>query len=609
MAKITDNTDLSSHGNLNPETNGLNWISQINAGGTVYDIATHHKITFKDGNTAVDWNGLTDVEIVIPTITDLIQDPIKFVGTVGANGKVMSGETEITKFGKGDLIFITEDCEFVGIACEAGDMAIFDGTNWKVVSGENQVEIVAAADGTSGDAANKHTVKVGAAQDVLTVEGKTLAIVLDYADLNVNHLDVTKAGSAAAAVPVKFGNMTVGSKFINLSQGADKAQTIGKTETIQKASKLTNGEVTFTGTDALVTDVNWGTFNQGSLSELVLNEDARTFGVTGGSIVKNTAEDFVSSVTLGNVTFDSVTSGVDGAFALVGGIQAGEGQSFVTGVNGASEFTVAGCYQPDENGTHARYVKAIDGNYVTSLNAGSFSLEKGDKVAVGFTTEASTGDVLSTVSVAPSTTDVFSSATVKDHVLSFGTSTVVNDVTTTVSYKSLDTVGYTYTPTSANTSAFANAGFTKAADTKYTLNTSNETVYSTTSAYYKLTTPALGITKGGYELSNEGMVANVSAKTFGVSLTGGVLPTLGASTLVKTADVKGSVATGLDYVDVTINAVDPSAMTINLPGVYTLADNATEGVAVGVAGELTAKNATIDLSNFVTDVAIVDAKS
>lgn len=610
MANITDNTDLKDHGNLNAETNGLNWISQINAGGTVYDIATHHNITFVEGQggARTTWNGLTDIEVVIPSIADIVQSPIEFAGTVGANGEISwtDGRTEAEK---GSLVFVTTDCTFAGIACEAGDMAIYDGEKWNVVSGENQVEIVAAADGTSGDAANKHTVKVGAAQDVLTVEGKTLAIVLDYADLNDNHLDVTKAGDMGAAVPVKFGNMTVGSKFIKLTQDTAKQQTIGTVETIKKASKLTNGEVTFTGTDALVTDITWGEFKQGSLSELVMNEDARTFGVTGGSIVKNNAEDFVSNVTLGNVTFDSASEGVSGAFALVGGIQAAEGQAFVTGVNGAAEFTVAGCYQPDDNGTYAKYVKAIDGSYVTSLNAGSFSLGKGDKVAIGFTTEASTGDVLSKVNVTPSTTDVFSSASVNNHVLSFGTSTVVNDVTTTVSYKTLETTGYTYTPTSANTSAFVNAGFTKASDIKYTLTTANETVYSTTSAYYKLTTPELGITKGGYQLSNDGMVANVSANTFGVSLTGGALPTLGASTLVKSADVKGSVATDLDYVDVNINAVDASAMTINLPGAYSLVDNATDGVEVGVAGELTSKNATINLSNFVTDVAIVDKKS
>ena len=68
-----------------------NWISQINAGNVTYDIATHHSITFKDGKgdtTGVEWNGLSDLEIVIPSITDIVQSPIEFAGTV-AGGKVI----------------------------------------------------------------------------------------------------------------------------------------------------------------------------------------------------------------------------------------------------------------------------------------------------------------------------------------------------------------------------------------------------------------------------------------------------------------------------------------------------------------------------------------
>ena len=139
---ISDNTNLGGHVNLN-EDNTLNWISQINAGGKVYDIATHHGITFKDGSgdkTGVRWNGLTDLEIIIPNISDLIQNPIDFVGTVGADGTINRNDGK-TDASIGDLIFITADVEFEGNACEAGDMAIYDGTNWNIVSGENQVTI------------------------------------------------------------------------------------------------------------------------------------------------------------------------------------------------------------------------------------------------------------------------------------------------------------------------------------------------------------------------------------------------------------------------------------------------------------------------------------
>ena len=598
---VVDNTNLTNHQGDYNGANSEYWISQINAGGKVYDIATHHNITFRDGNGGATtvWNGLTDIEVVIPTIKDIVQSPIEFAGTVNKDG-IISWNTGFDSPPKqGNLVFVIEDCTFNDIACEAGDMAIYDGSKWNVVSGENQVSIV----GNNGEV--KTTVKVGAVADVLTVEGKTLALTLDYTDLNDNHLSVAKGGSATA--PVKFNKMTVGSKFINITEGDKQSQTIGKVETIQKASKLSNGTVSFTGIDTLVTDVNWGTFNQGSLPTIVKNEDARTFNVTGGSLSKTTSEDFVKEVTLGNVTFDAASQGETGAFALVGGIQSAAGKSFVTGIDGATEFTVAGYLQP-EDGETAQYVKGINGNYVTGINGGAFSLNKGDQIAIGFTTEASTGDVLSSVTVTPSTTDVFSSATVTSHVLSFGTSTVVNSVSTIGSYKSLEKTGYTFTSATANTTAFQNAGFTKVSDVKYTLNTAAETVYSTTSAYYKLTTPKLEVSKGGYELNNTNMVANVSANTFGVSLTGGTLPTLGESTVVKSATITGSVATSLDYTDVNINAVDPSAMTINLPGAYSLVDNAENGIAVGVAGELATKTASIDLSGFVTDVTIVETK-
>lgn len=614
MAKIKDNVSentITNHNNGELDANNqvMNWISQINVGGTVHDIATHHSIKFYDGSNdteGVVWNGLTDIEVVIPSITDIVNTPVLFTGTVGADGKIVwtsdySFGSEETVPEAGYLVFITENCTFEGSVCEAGDMAIFDGTNWKIISGENQVTIA----GNNGEV--KTEIAIGSAKDVLTVEGKTLSLVLDYKELNDEHLVVTKLGEKDATV--LFGDMTVGTKNIDLQQGDSVPQTIGKEETIQKATKLTNGDVTFTGTESLVTDITWGTFDQGKLSKLVMNSDERTFAVTGGSLTKTTtAEDFVTGVTLGNVTFGSATEGAEGAFTLVNGIKAETGdKSFVTGINGATEFTVTGCLQPTD-GADAKYVKAIDGDYVYSIDGGSFTLNEGNQIAIGFEAEASTGDVLSNVTVTPSTTDVFSSATVSSHILSFGTSTVVNNITTTGSYKSLKTTGYTYVSATASTATFQNAGFTKASDVTYTFDTDAETTYTTTSAYYKLTTPQLEVSKGGYEINHTNMVANVSANTFGVSLTDGALPTLGASTVVKGAVITGSVGTDLDYTDVTINAVDPTAMTISLPGAYTLVENTESGIAVGEGGALVSYSATIDLSDFVTNVEIVETK-
>ena len=583
--------------NVHDDAAVANWISQIKAGDTTYDIATHHSIKFVEGGEETTWNGLTDLTVVIPTIEDIVQTPIEFAGTVGADGVISWNDTHKDGPKTGYLVFFTADCkEFTEakIACEAGDMAIYDGSKWNVVSGENQVELVG-----NTDANNKVTVAVGAAADVLTVEGKTLALTLDYADINT-HVSKERTGTKDSAVT--FNTATVNTTYVNLVKGNDTTKEIGEVVTLKKASKLTSGEVKFEGVDTLVTDVNWGAFNAGALQEVVLNSDARTFNVTGGSLTTTTDEHFVTDVTLGKVTFGTAEAGDADKFELVNGITAGTGQAFVTGVNGNTKFTVAGCLQPTD-GKDAKYVKGITGNYVTGLTAGSFTLNSGStSVATGFTTAASTGDVLSNVNVTTSTTDVFSSATVNNHVLSFGTAPVVNSVGTSVSYKSLVTEEYKYTPSTAISAAFETAGFTTSSDVEYTFDTSNETTYKTTNGYYKLTTPELGIDKGGYALSNASMVATVPAETFAVGVSGGELPSLATSTVVRGAAVTGTVGTGLDYEDQTVNAL--KANSIDMPGAYTLSnENANGAIAVGAAGDINI-DATVDLSAYLTDVTI-----
>ena len=193
-----------------------NWIKQINLGGDVtYDIAVAHGLTFKTGNNTQTWDGVSDVEVIIPTLDQLISDPIRFAGTVGSDGIAKKGGTAITP-AKGDLVFITADCTFNGQACEAGDMAVYDGTDWIIVSGENQVTIK-YADPTNVSA-NKTEVTLSAtAKTVLDVEGKELVLKLP-ADLVKSNLGVAKnadnvitlAGVATAdAVFVSFKDGTI----------------------------------------------------------------------------------------------------------------------------------------------------------------------------------------------------------------------------------------------------------------------------------------------------------------------------------------------------------------------------------------------------------------
>ena len=220
---MAENIISNSVKNHEGVTEVTNWISQINAGGTVYDIATHHGITFKDGKgdtTGTTWNGLTDLEIVIPNITDIVQTPIEFAGTVGADGTVSWNDGHKDGPQTGYLVFVTANCTFGGLVCEAGDMAIYDGEKWNIVSGENQVSIV----GNNGAA--KTTFAIGASKDVLTVEGKTLALTLDYADLN-GHVKVSNGTSENVT-----GTTVVAEKYLKLSKADDKTETIGEEKTL-----------------------------------------------------------------------------------------------------------------------------------------------------------------------------------------------------------------------------------------------------------------------------------------------------------------------------------------------------------------------------------------
>lgn len=149
-----------------------------------------------------------------------VQSPIEFVGTVDKDGNIIwnTGFGSVPK--QGNLVFVTADCTFkvsstdtTGIACEAGDMAVYDGSKWNVVSGENQVQIVTTSGTTSTDG-NITTIAIGNAKDILTIEGKKLALTIDYTDLN-NHLDVEHGEE----IYVKFDEATVGSKYIKLEQG------------------------------------------------------------------------------------------------------------------------------------------------------------------------------------------------------------------------------------------------------------------------------------------------------------------------------------------------------------------------------------------------------
>lgn len=604
MANITNEVNVHDGAAV------TNWISQINAGGTVYDIATHHGITFRDGNggSTTTWNGLTDIEVVIPSITDIVQTPIEFAGTVGANGVITwnAGHTDGPK--DGYLVFVTVDCTFADLACEAGDMAVYANGKWNIVSGENQVTIVSATDKNITDD-NRTVVAVGAAKDVLVVEGKALSLTLDYAEI-MTHTTVSKGD----VVDVVFKDMIVGDAYVQLTQEKDTTLTVGTDVNIDVPTKLKDGTVTFNN-KTVIKDVNFGTFTQGTLPEFTPNSDKK-LDIAGGTLTPTSGlqtGDFVDSVSLGDVTFVPADDSDGNKIKMLTGIVAGQGAEFlkgfhVTAAEGeTSNFTVMGYVAPTK-GDNTVFVEGLAGGLtpVTSITAGDFKLVTGTDLATGFGTEAASGDVLSSVEVTPSSASVLNNATVTDHVLSFGSINVTSGVSVERKYKSLTKTGFEYTAPKATNTNFVTSGFTRTADINYTFDTGKETTYTPSEAMWKLDTPDLVITKGGYTINHTNMKATVPANSFVASATQGTLPTWEGYKATP-VDLTASVATDLDVKSETIHTLVADVTTIPIPGKYHLGSATAAGddtVLVGKAGELADVNATVNLKDYVIDVKI-----
>ena len=610
MANITDKTNLNGHVDI---TDGKqNWISQINAGGTVYDIATHHSVTFVEGNNGAKtvWNGLTDLEVVIPSITDIVQTPIEFAGTVDANGDItwVNGHS---KEEVGSLVFVTDDCTFAGKACEAGDMAIYDGTKWNIVSGENQVEIVGGTSDVNDD--NRTTVAVGSAKDVLVVEGKALALTLDYAAID-EKVKMHVNGGSVVDVAMGAASAAVGGVDIKLEK-TSSAINVKKTD-FENATALADGTVTFEGVDSLITGVTFGEFKAGSFPTLNKNTE-KNLVVSGGSVVAGSGDEYIKTVTLPAIKIVTADKSDKDITVLTGISGAKEGQEFLnnihlTGEGENADLTIAGGYVP-EGGVGATFVKGLK-NDVTSVvtNYTSASLTAPSKVVTGFDGNST---VVTNVSASVSeTASVLNTATVTDHVLSFGNTTVAKNVTVTpeTSNLKLTTGDITWKDGSVDYTELVKGTFSQAADVKFTFGKEKETVYTPTSAMYKINTPELTVTKGAYTFDGNNMTACVPADTFGTGLTEGVLPSLSQGSVDKKATLKGSVGTTLTTSSMSINGLADGVSDFEL-ATYALktADSGKGDITVGAAGaaEVTIETSTVDLTDYVTsvDVTIGDA--
>ena len=605
-----------------------NYIQQINAGGAIHDIAVQKGITFYNGKggSGTSWDGTQALEVIIPTLSDLVQDPIRFAGTVGSDGIAKKDNEAITP-AKGDLVFITENCTFNEVACEAGDMAVYDGKVWSIVSGENQVTIKNATPTTV--AANKTEVELSlTAKTVLDVEGKELVLklpaeLLKGVDVKKNVDKVISFNEGAIA--------SVDGKWITLTHTpAAEATAIGSNKTIALPSALENGEVNFTGDTKLVkpTDIAkaWSAGTDGSHSSAEVS-----VSISGGvKLTKGEGTDFVTGWTpttdsfvksaVKSATLSVVTSKKDNETIAVNPFVASNptfsndttqfGTSIVAATDGA-DFTIPGVVSVSTESSQVSKNGVVVGVTLPTLGDAT-SFTDVNYVAA----DASTGVITSIANptVTVNNGDVVASATVSGHVLTFTTATVTATATQgTATYKKAqykktvvsNTPGISYG--SIQTAAgkgyklnkqAVNATFTPGAINYMGVQTTDVGAADKASAYTGLTP-----IKGAYTAVLSDVSGTIAAGKVVTSVTDAKVPVLG--TVTATGSISGSVATTLSTSNVRVGTFTSDTASINI-GTWALGESENSvdgGIAVGKSGNAKVTgDITIVSGTYVTDV-------
>lgn len=153
-----------------------------------------------------------------------------FKGTVNSNSDLpSSGQTS------GDVYIVSTAGTYAGQECEVGDMIIWNGSAWNIVTGENQVTPV------QGGA---ELVAGAAATTIGTIDGVTLT-----AKATVNAGNATIASVTDGVVTLKAGvTQGTGTGTIANSTGTDI--TLAKVATTGTASDLTVTSANYGGTEA-----------------------------------------------------------------------------------------------------------------------------------------------------------------------------------------------------------------------------------------------------------------------------------------------------------------------------------------------------------------------
>ena len=634
-------------------TSTVNYIKQINDGTTNHDLALTKGISFFNGTDgdAIVWDGTQAIEVVIPSVTDIIQDPVRMVGTVGADGNLPSGLTPA----KGDLVYMTADCTFQGQACEAGDMAIYDGAAWHVIQGENQVKVIGTGDNT--------LVPGGASVSLLEVEGKYVNVAVSMPTVNIDK-------NAVNTISVLNGTVTVAPKYVGLSYTDASAQDITTPMSIALPTTLSNGAVTIS---EKVLEAGNFTFNSGSFPTIAKNAEAIAVTTSHNMTIAASGNgDFVTNVTaISGITFSEGTS-VDNTFGFVSGLSTSDGASFLNDIHvydsskdgETPDLTVWGQASVTTNTFVSGLTEGSD--VVTGVTVGAVSIGEGSGILTGFNSTGSdfvSGITFGTVvedttaswfvkgldtSASQVVTDVtvgavsfisgnadfaanaVTSASVSNHVLSFNAALFMQPVSLSKATDTITKAGFTKSGAKLNGASYTSGGFTTGAlsqaestITKGGLATANVgltqssasykfgkaagSVVSPIMGYVKATPVAASVTKNGAVLENTTITANIPADAVAVGLNAGTLPTLTVAT--ATGELHGSVDTTLSTSEVSWLAVDEAKKSVAGARTYTLTTPAASGegvIAVGKEGEYTVDSATVTIAadTYVTNVSL-----
>jgi hypothetical protein len=395
------------------------YIQQIKAGGTTYDIATHHSITFFDGQgdqNPIKWNGITDLQVVIPKISDLVTNPIRLVGTVNAvngEGKITytdgRGETDPNKIG--DLVYMAADCTFNGQPCEAGDMAVYAGqpkdgdtgtsSGWVIVSGENQVTI----NGIGKDGTSTFSIS-STPQNVLTVEGKKLLLNLDYGDI----YDKFSAEKNVKQELTTTGTVTVNGVYVGLTQASGTSLDISKAVSFNNATAVASDAVSIN--EKVLTADNF-VWNSGTLP--TLKKEEVTVNISDGRRITKGADSstgmFVTNIDASVVKSAvlNTDTGLDGGKPYIASASTTTSgtQLFVSGVHtktsddkGTADFTVMTYGVDASANTFVSGLSAeseTSGDLLASVAVGKVSLVEGSGILTGISS-ATNGAIVTGVS-------------------------------------------------------------------------------------------------------------------------------------------------------------------------------------------------------------------